>query len=225
MKEKAPRQTIKTPEGISPMVIKRMPRYYRYITDLKNNGVSRISSSQLANIMGSTPSQVRQDFNCFGGFGQQGVGYSVELLHSEIERLLFPENKLRAVLLGAGNLGITIANFVIKENTGVELIAVFDNDKAIIGNKLFGLEILSIDNFVEYCQKEHVDVIIACTSKESAEELAPQVIKSGVKGIWNYSHFDFSVYDDNLIVENVHLRDSLMSLSYRITHKDDEPQE
>ena len=153
------------------------------------------------------------------------MGYSVELLHSEIERLLFPENKLRAVLLGAGNLGITIANFVIKENTGVELIAVFDNDKAIIGNKLFGLEILSIDNFVEYCQKEHVDVIIACTSKESAEELAPQVIKSGVKGIWNYSHFDFSVYDDNLIVENVHLRDSLMSLSYRITHKDDEPQE
>lgn len=206
-------------------VIRRLPRYYRYITDLKNNGVSRISSSQLANIMGSTPSQVRQDFNCFGGFGQQGVGYSVELLHSEIEKLLFPENKLRAVLLGAGNLGITIANFVIKENTGVELIAVFDNDKAIIGNKLFGLEILSIDNFVEYCQKEHVDVIIACTSKESAEELAPQVIKSGVKGIWNYSHFDFSVYDDNLIVENVHLRDSLMSLSYRITHKDDEPQE
>ncbi|MBQ7903345.1 MAG: redox-sensing transcriptional repressor Rex [Oscillospiraceae bacterium] len=206
-------------------VIRRLPRYYRYITDLKNNGVSRISSSQLANIMGSTPSQVRQDFNCFGGFGQQGVGYSVELLHSEIERLLFPENKLRAVLLGAGNMGITIANFVIKENTGVELIAVFDNDKAIIGNKLFGLEILSIDNFVEYCQKEHIDVIIACTSKESAEELAPQVIKSGVKGIWNYSHFDFSVYDDNLIVENVHLRDSLMSLSYRITHKDDEPQE
>ncbi len=206
-------------------VIRRLPRYYRYITDLKNNGTTRISSSQLANIMGSTPSQVRQDFNCFGGFGQQGVGYSVELLHSEIEKLLFPENKLRAVLLGAGNLGITIANFVIKENTGVELIAVFDNDKAIIGNKLFGLEILSIDNFVEYCQKEHVDIIIACTDKAAAEDLAPQVIKSGVKGIWNYSHFDFSVYDDSLIVENVHLRDNLMALSYRITHKDDKPQE
>lgn len=206
-------------------VIRRLPRYYRYISDLKSNGVTRISSSQLANIMGSTPSQVRQDFNCFGGFGQQGVGYSVELLHSEIEKLLFPQRKLRAVLLGAGNLGITIGNFVIKENTGVELIAVFDNDKALIGNKLFGMEILSLDDFVEYCQKEQVDIIIACTPKEAAEELAPQIVQSGVKGIWNYSHFDFSVHDDSLIVENVHLRDNLMALSYRITHKDGNIQE
>ena len=205
-------------------VIRRLPRYYRYITELKNSGTARISSSQLAHIMGSTPSQVRQDFNCFGGFGQQGVGYSVELLHSEIEKLLFPEGKQRAVLLGAGNMGITIANFVLKENTGVELIAVFDNDKALIGNKLFGLEILPMDSFVEFCQKEHVDIIIACTSKNDAEELAPEIIKTGVKGIWNYSHFDFTVYDESLIVENVHLRDSLMALSYRVSHKD-KPQE
>ena len=205
-------------------VIRRLPRYYRYITELRNSGTARISSSQLAHIMGSTPSQVRQDFNCFGGFGQQGVGYSVELLHNEIEKLLFPEGKQRAVLLGAGNMGITIANFVLKENTGVELIAVFDNDKALIGNKLFGLEILSMDTFVEFCQKENVDIIIACTSKNDAEELAPEIIKTGVKGIWNYSHFDFTVYDESLIVENVHLRDSLMALSYRVSHKD-KPQE
>ena len=205
-------------------VIRRLPRYYRYITELRNSGTARISSSQLAHIMGSTPSQVRQDFNCFGGFGQQGVGYSVELLHNEIEKLLFPEGKQRAILLGAGNMGITIANFVLKENTGVELIAVFDNDKALIGNKLFGLEILSMDSFVEFCQKENVDIIIACTSKNDAEELAPEIIKTGVKGIWNYSHFDFTVYDESLIVENVHLRDSLMALSYRVSHKD-KPQE
>ena len=205
-------------------VIRRLPRYYRYITELRNSGTARISSSQLAHIMGSTPSQVRQDFNCFGGFGQQGVGYSVELLHSELEKLLFPEGKQRAILLGAGNMGITIANFVLKENTGVELIAVFDNDKALIGNKLFGLEILSMDTFVEFCQKENVDIIIACTSKNDAEELAPEIIKTGVKGIWNYSHFDFTVYDESLIVENVHLRDSLMALSYRVSHKD-KPQE
>lgn len=205
-------------------VIRRLPRYYRYITELKNNGTVRISSSQLAHIMGSTPSQVRQDFNCFGGFGQQGVGYSVDLLHEEIEKLLFPEGKQRAILLGAGTMGITVADFVIKESTGVELVAVFDNDKALIGNKLFGLEILSMDNFVEFCQQEHVDIIIACTTKDVAEQLAPKIIVTGVKGIWNYSHFDFTVYDETMIVENVHLRDSLMALSYRVSHKN-KPQE
>lgn len=205
-------------------VIRRLPRYYRYITELKNNGTVRISSSQLAHIMGSTPSQVRQDFNCFGGFGQQGVGYSVDLLHEEIEKLLFPEGKQRAILLGAGTMGITVADFVIKENTGVELVAVFDNDKALIGNKLFGLEILSMDNFVEFCQQERVDIIIACTTKDVAEQLAPKIIETGVKGIWNYSHFDFTVYDETMIVENVHLRDSLMALSYRVSHKN-KPQE
>ena len=205
-------------------VIRRLPRYYRYITELKNNGTVRISSSQLAHSMGSTPSQVRQDFNCFGGFGQQGVGYSVDLLHEEIEKLLFPEGKQRAILLGAGTMGITVADFVIKENTGVELVAVFDNDKALIGNKLFGLEILSMDNFVEFCQQEHVDIIIACTTKDVAEQLAPKIIETGVKGIWNYSHFDFTVYDETMIVENVHLRDSLMALSYRVSHKN-KPQE
>ena len=205
-------------------VIRRLPRYYRYITELKNNGTVRISSSQLAHIMGSTPSQVRQDFNCFGGFGQQGVGYSVDLLHEEIEKLLFPEGKQRAILLGAGTMGITVADFVIKENTGVELVAVFDNDKALIGNKLFGLEILSMDNFVEFCHQERVDIIIACTTKDVAEQLAPKIIETGVKGIWNYSHFDFTVYDETMIVENVHLRDSLMALSYRVSHKN-KPQE
>ncbi len=203
-------------------VIRRLPRYYRYITELKNKGTQRVSSSHLANIMGSTPSQVRQDFNCFGGFGQQGVGYSVELLHSEIEKLLFPPKKLRAVLLGTGNMGITIANFVLKESQGVDLVAMFDNDSAIIGNKLFGMEIRPMNSFVEFCHNEHVDILIVCTPKDAAEALVEDVLESGVKGIWNYSHFDFSVHDDSLIVENVHLRDNLMALSYRITHKDDE---
>ncbi len=207
---------------VSLPVIRRLPRYYRYITELKNNGTQRVSSSQLAHIMGSTPSQVRQDFNCFGGFGQQGVGYSVELLQKEIERLLFPEDNLKAVLLGTGNLGITIGNFVIKESQGVDLIALFDNDNALIGNKLFGMEIKSMKEFVPFCQSEHVDIIIVCTPKDAAEDMADDIIKTGVKGIWNYSHFDFNILDDSLIVENVHLRDNLMALAYRITHKDEE---
>lgn len=205
---------------VSLPVIRRLPRYYRYITELKNKGTSRVSSSQLAHIMGSTPSQVRQDFNCFGGFGQQGVGYSVELLQKEIEKLLFPSDKLKAVLLGTGNLGITIGNFVLKESQGVDLVALFDNDSAIIGNKLFGMEIKPITDFVRFCHENHVDIIIVCTSREAAEDLADDVVRSGVKGIWNYSHFDFSVHDESLIVENVHLRDNLMALAYRITHKD-----
>lgn len=205
---------------VSLPVIRRLPKYYRYITELKNKGTSRVSSSQLAHIMGSTPSQVRQDFNCFGGFGQQGVGYSVELLQKEIEKLLFPSDKLKAVLLGTGNLGITIGNFVLKESQGVDLVALFDNDSAIIGNKLFGMEIKPITDFVRFCHENHVDIIIVCTSREAAEDLADDVVRSGVKGIWNYSHFDFSVHDESLIVENVHLRDNLMALAYRITHKD-----
>lgn len=203
---------------VSLPVIRRLPRYYRYITELKNSGTTRISSSQLANIMGSTPSQVRQDFNCFGGFGQQGVGYSVDLLHEEIEKLLFSEKRLNAVLLGTGNLGITIANFVLKESNGVNLSAIFDNDNAIIGNHLFGIEIQPMDDFVNYCHNNSVDIIIVCTPKDEAESLAPAILESNVKGIWNYSHFDFSVHDESLVVENVHLRDSLMALSYRITH-------
>ncbi len=210
---------------VSLPVIRRLPRYYRYITELKNNGTLRVSSSQLAHIMGSTPSQVRQDFNCFGGFGQQGVGYSVELLQKEIEKLLFPEDRLRAVLLGTGNLGIAIGNFVMKESEGVDLVAVFDNDSAIIGNKLFGMEIKSMKEFVNFCHNEKVDILIVCTPKDAAQALAEDVVKSGVKGIWNYSHFDFGVYDESLIVENVHLRDNLMALAYRITHKDDNKEE
>lgn len=207
---------------VSLPVIRRLPRYYRYITELKNSGVSRISSSQLANIMGSTPSQVRQDFNCFGGFGQQGVGYSVELLHNEIKKLLFPKENLNAVLLGTGNLGITMANFVIKENTGITLKAMFDSDNAIIGNRLFDMEILPMNSFVQYCHNNSVDIIIVCTTKNEAEKLAPDILESNVKGIWNYSHYDFSLHDDSLVVENVHLRDSLMALSYRISHPDNQ---
>ena len=207
---------------VSLPVIRRLPRYYRYITDLQNNGVAKVSSGQLAKIMGSTPSQVRQDFNCFGGFGQQGVGYSVNVLKAEIEKLIFPGRELKAVLIGVGNLGVTIANFVQKEDTGVNLVALFDDDSTIIGNRLYGLEILPVNKLEEFCKNNHVDIIIACTPKEAAEELAPAIVATGVKGIWNYTHFDFGLYDDSLIVENVHLRDNLMALAYRINHKENE---
>ena len=202
-------------------VIRRLPRYYRYITELKNSGVTKISSSQLASIMGSTPSQVRQDFNCFGGFGQQGVGYSTEVLQREIGKLIFPESNLRAVLVGTGNMGIPIANFVSKETEGIDLIGLFDNDNALVGNHLIGFEIQPISRMENFCKENSVDVIIVCTDRQTAEDIAPEIIKTGVKGIWNFSHFDFSLFDHSLIVENVHLRDNLMALSYRVTHNNE----
>lgn len=202
-------------------VIRRLPRYYRYITELKNSGVTKISSSQLASIMGSTPSQVRQDFNCFGGFGQQGVGYSTEVLQQEIGKLIFPESNLRAVLVGTGNMGIPIANFVLKETEGIDLIGLFDSENALVGNHLMGFEIQPISRIEDFCKENSVDVIIVCTDRQTAEDIAPEIIKTGVKGIWNFSHFDFSLFDHSLIVENVHLRDNLMALSYRVTHNDE----
>ena len=207
---------------VSLPVIRRLPRYFRYITELKSAGKSRVSSSQLADIMGSTPSQVRQDFNCFGGFGQQGIGYSVDLLYDEISHLLFPNDSINAVLVGAGSLGATIANFVLNEAEGVNLTAIFDNNINLVDKTLHNIKILNSDDIVEYCQQNKVDLIIMCIPKNAAEKFAPTLIKTNVKGIWNFTHYDFSIIDKSLIVENVHLRDSLMALSYRINHAEEE---
>ena len=171
--------------------------------------------------MGSTPSQVRQDFNCFGGFGQQGIGYSVELLHDEIHHLLFPNDKINAVLVGAGSLGATIANFVLTDTEGVNLTAIFDNNINLVGKTLNNIKILNSDTIVDYCRQNKVDLIIACIPKSAAEKFAPVLVETGVKGVWNFTHYDFSIYDKSLVVENVHLRDSLMALSYRISHTEE----
>ena len=210
-----------TPKASLP-VIRRLPRYFRYIAELKSMSKTRVSSSQLAEIMGSTPSQVRQDFNCFGGFGQQGIGYSVDLLYNEIEHLLFPNDHINAVLVGAGSLGATIANFVLHEADGVNLTAIFDNNINLVGKSLHNIKILNSDDIVDYCQEHKPDLIIACIPKAAAEKFAPVISATGVKGIWNFTHYDFSIYDKSLIVENVHLRDSLMALSYRINHAADD---
>ncbi len=203
---------------VSLPVINRLPRYYRYVCELEEQGVRKVSSSQLADIMGSTPSQVRQDFNCFGGFGQQGVGYSVSLLKEELGKLLFTPEKLRAVLIGVGNLGVALTNFIYYENLGVDLLALFDKDTALIGKHLRDLEIMDIRTLNEFCDTNPIDIVIMCTPKEAAEDLAENIIRTGAKGIWNFSHFDFSLYTDKLICENVHIKDSILSLSYRRAH-------
>lgn len=206
---------------VSLPVIKRLPKYYRYLSEMKQKGISKVSSSELARIMGTTASQVRQDFNCFGGFGQQGIGYEVSRLHTEIGSLLFKENSLNTILIGTGRLGTAISSYLNNEARGYRLLAAFDVKENVIGTELCGMTIQHIDNLREFCKQHHPDVAVLCIPKISAKELAPTLMELGIKGFWNFSHYDLAVEYPGAVVENVHLGDSLMSLSYRVNHADD----
>ncbi|WP_367926209.1 redox-sensing transcriptional repressor Rex [uncultured Ruthenibacterium sp.] len=201
---------------VSLPVIKRLPKYYRYLSDMHKNGVVKVSSSELAKIMGTTASQVRQDFNCFGGFGQQGIGYHVDVLLHEITNLLFSEKKLETILIGTGRLGRAISGYLTAEAKGYQLIGAFDKNPAEIGGQLSGVEILDIADLETFCEQHHPEVAVLCIPRQSAQELAPTLVAMGIKGYWNFSHYDLSVVYDGITVENVHLGDSLMSLGYRV---------
>lgn len=201
---------------VSLPVIKRLPKYYRYLSDMHKNGVVKVSSSELAKIMGTTASQVRQDFNCFGGFGQQGIGYHVDVLLREITNLLFSEKKLDTILIGTGRLGRAISGYLTAEAKGYQLIAAFDKNPEEIGRQLSGVDILDIADLESFCKEHHPEVAVLCIPRQSAQELAPCLVALGIKGYWNFSHYDLSVVYDGITVENVHLGDSLMSLGYRV---------
>ncbi|MFA9380911.1 MAG: redox-sensing transcriptional repressor Rex [Acetanaerobacterium sp.] len=201
--------------SVSLSVIRRLPRYYRFLSDLKVSGVLRISSRELSQRMGLTASQIRQDLNCFGGFGQQGYGYNVEQLHVEICNILGIGSGYKTILLGAGNLGRAIASHMDFENKGFELVGIFDADKQVIGKTLHGLKILSIDKLEGFCEQHQPRVAILCIPKESARKASDLLVQLGVKAFWNFSHHDFAVSNPDIVVENVHLGDSLMILCYR----------
>ena len=201
---------------VSLPVIKRLPKYYRYLSDMHKNDVVKVSSSELAKIMGTTASQVRQDFNCFGGFGQQGIGYHVDVLLREITNLLFSEKKLDTILIGTGRLGRAISGYLTAEAKGYQLIAAFDKNPEEIGRQLSGVDILDIADLESFCKEHHPEVAVLCIPRQSAQELAPSLVALGIKGYWNFSHFYLSVVYDGITVENVHLGDSLMSLGYRV---------
>ena len=207
---------------ISASVINRLPRYYRFLGDLLEKNVKRISSRELSVLMSVTASQIRQDLNCFGGFGQQGYGYNVEQLHDEIGNILGVKQKTPAILIGAGNLGKTIANQVRLPERGFELTAAFDKSPAIIGTELAGVTVSDIKELDSFCKKCHPKVAILCVPKASAAELADTLVSLGIKGIWNFSSYDFSRFSDTLKVVNVHLSDSIMTLSYLVTHDDEQ---
>lgn len=205
-------------DGVSISVIKRLPRYYRFLGELKSKGIVRISSKDLSEKMGFTASQIRQDLNCFGGFGQQGYGYNIESLYNEIGKILGVDKTRKAILIGAGNLGKAVALHMSFEARGFNLIGVFDKNPALTGQMLRGIPIRHIDGLFDFCKDNSPVVAVLCIPSSAAEALAPQLVQLGVKGFWNFSHYDISANHPNVAVENVHLSDSLMTLSYHVSN-------
>lgn len=203
-------------EEVSLSVIRRLPRYYRFLGELLSYGMIRISSRELSEKMNITASQIRQDLNCFGGFGQQGYGYNIKELHEEISKILGLDNKIKTVLIGAGNLGKAVANHMDFSNRGFDLIGIFDKNDKIVGKKIKDIQVLHTDNIKDFCNDYKPKVAILCIPKIATEEISNILIASGVKGFWNFSHYDLLGINSDIVVENVHMSDSLMTLSYLV---------
>lgn len=203
-------------DQVSSAVIRRLPRYHRYLGELLREGKLRISSGELSKIMEVTASQIRQDFNCFGGFGQQGYGYNVKYLYGKIGELLGVAEGYRAVIVGAGKLGRALAATHMFERRGVKSVALFDVDKKIIGTEFNGLKVYHVSELGEFCRKNNIHIGVLTVPKESAYECAKVLTDSGVLGIWNFANMELVVDNSDVMVVDVHLGDSLMTLCYGI---------
>lgn len=203
---------------ISTAVVKRLPRYYRYLGELMDEGIERVSSNDLANRMRVTASQIRQDLNNFGGFGQQGYGYNVEYLYKEIGKILGLDEPHNVIVIGAGNLGQAIAGYVKFERHGFKITGLFDINDKLVGKPVRDLNISHMDDLEEFLANHKVDIVALTLPKASALEIAKMLPKYGVHAIWNFAHVDLDDID-GLIVENVHLSDTLMRLSYNMAQK------
>ena len=206
---------------ISNSVIKRLPRYYRFLGELISNNVPRISSGSLATKMGVTASQIRQDLNCFGGFGQQGYGYTVVELYNEIGEILGLDKKYNAIIIGAGNLGRAIATHMAFDKRGFSLIGIFDKKESIAGQLIKGMPVRHISGLDEFCRAHKPTVAVLCIPETEAEMIVKQLLKLGISGFWNFSHYDFNLKFPDVPVENVHLSDSLMTFCYKVKTKEE----
>ncbi len=202
---------------ISNAVIRRMPKYYRHLNDLAREGVAKISSSTLAAHMGLTASQIRQDFNCFGGFGQQGYGYNVETLMKEIASIIGIEQLHRAVIIGVGNIGRALLHNFNFAKCGFNLVAAFDNDEKIVGTKIDDIPVYHINDLEKFNSESAIDVAILTIPKKPAPEMAERLANMGVRGIWNFTNIDLKMKHSEVVIEDVHFSDSLMTLCYQIT--------
>lgn len=202
--------------GISNRVIKRLPRYYRFLGELNAAGVKRISSGELSKRMGLTASQIRQDLNCFGGFGQQGYGYNTEMLRKEIAAILGFDEPKKVILIGMGNLGHAVATHLDFAEKGFSLIGIFDKRESIVGSVIRNVPVRPIRELDAFCRETHPDAAILCIPKEPVHDIAECLIKHGVKAFLNFSHYDIALNFEGVTVENIHIGDSLMRLSYDI---------
>ena len=209
-------QNIMEEREISKAVIKRLPRYYRYLGELMENGVERISSGELSKRMSVTASQIRQDLNNFGGFGQQGYGYNVKYLYEEIGKILGLNQQHNIIVIGAGNLGQALANYVKFEKLGFMIIGLFDVNPALDGVTVRGIKIRMLDELEDFCRENKVDIAALTMPKEKADAIANRLVGLGIHAIWNFAHVDLELINKDVVVENVHLSDSLMQLSYNI---------
>jgi len=199
-------------KNISMAVIRRLPKYHRYLRELLKNDVDRISSKELGEKIGFTASQIRQDLNCFGDFGQQGYGYNVKELLNEISSILGLSKEYKMIIIGAGNIGQAIANYTNFEKLAFSLEGIFDINPKLIGLKIRDVEVIDIDELVEFLKATPIDIGVICVSKNNAQIVADKMVSNGVKGIWNFAPVDLEVPED-IIVENVHLSESLLTLS------------
>ena len=206
---------------ISNNVIRRLPRYLRKLDDLTAEGEVRISSSELGRQMNLTPSQIRQDFSCFGEFGQQGYGYNIASLREQINHILGGDRCYTAIQIGVGNLGhALIENFSDIDN-GIKLIAAFDKKEETIGKQICGLNIQNGDFLNSFLLENHVDIVILAVPRETAQEIVDQIAGTGIRGIWNFSNIELFVGDSGVIVENIHFSDSIKCLTYYLAEEDD----
>lgn len=203
---------------ISSAVIKRLPRYYRYLRELIRNDVLRISSKELSEKMNVTASQIRQDLNCFGGFGQQGYGYNVKHLYNEISSILGTDKGYNAIIVGIGNLGKALANNPLFEKRGVSIMGLFDIDKKIIGTEIDSVKISDFNDIEKFCTDNTVDIAVLTVPKNVAIDVAERLAACGVKGLWNFSNMELSLEEyPDIKIENIHLGDTLMTLCYKLS--------
>ena len=206
---------------VSNAIIRRLPRYRRYLGYLQTKGIKKISSNELSEMIGYTASQIRQDLNTFGEFGQQGYGYEVDKLYREINKILGLDREYKTVVVGVGNLGQAITNYTYYYKIGFNIIGLFDVNPRIIGNVINDVEVLDSADLEDYVSREGIDIGIICVNRENAQQVADSLVAGGVKGIWNCAPIDLVVPED-VALESVHLSDSLHALSFMIKSKEEQ---
>lgn len=206
---------------ISQAVVGRLPRYLRYLGELRDEGIERVSSQELSDIMQVTASQIRQDLNTFGGFGQQGYGYNVGYLYDEIGKILGLNREHRLIIVGAGHLGQALVNYSNFERRGFLFCGLFDSDPKVCGQKIRGIAVRPMEEMADFIRDHNIDIAVLTIPKNAAAETAEQLAACGIKGIWNFAHVDLRL-PGHIQVENVHLSDSLMKLSYNLSSAEEE---